>query len=237
VLPDRSVSPDQVVVEIERLEAAVLATDEQLAAVSRRLEAEHRSEAHDIVEAHRLMLQSEELVDDARRLISREHLAAETAVRRTVDRIVSMFDAMDDSYTRERGSDVEAVGERLLRTTLGRQPAPRAHAGSHGAIGLGFSLAAVDALDVPGTGLLGLVTERGGKTSHAAIILRSLEIPYVVGVSGLLDDVQPGDLVLMDGARGEVVISPDEETLAQFEERQRRQRAGAGTPALGDAAR
>src|SRR5881394_2333469 len=169
---DRWIAPQEVAGELRRLDKAVATTDDQLLVISRRLEASKRHDGHTIIEAHRLMLKSDALVLAAQALIRDERLAAEAAVRRVVDGIVATFDAMDDAYLRERGSDVEAVGERLLQTLAGdldlQGQAGWREGAAAGAIGAGDALSAIDAFRLHAAGLAGLVTERGGQTSHAS---------------------------------------------------------------------
>ena len=119
VVVGRRISPDLVPAEIARLRQAVTATDEQLALLSARLDSEHLHEGHLILEAHRMMLRDDEIVEGARRLIEKDEIAAEGAVRRVIDSIAAVFERMEDPYLRERGADVEAIGDRLLRTLLG----------------------------------------------------------------------------------------------------------------------
>jgi len=223
---DRPISPDLVSAEIVRLREAVAATDGQLAALSARLQAEGLHEGHLILEAHRMMLRDDEVVEGARRLIERDTIAAECAVRRIIDAICAKFQRMEDPYLRERGADVEAIGERLLRTLLGL---PEQSSGAHapGTIGIGSLLSPIDALHLPRSGLTGFAAEHGGKTSHAAIILRALEIPFIVGVKGLLAAVRPGGTVIIDGSRGEVIVDPDLDTIALYEDRRSRDRSRA----------
>ena len=226
VILDRRISRDLVAAEVRRLRDAVTSTDGQLASLSARLEAEHLHEGHLILEAHRLMLRDDEVVEGARRLIESDELAAEYAVRRVIDAIRAKFDRMEDPYLRERGADVEAIGERLLRTLLGL-PEPSSGASAAGTIGIGSVLSPIDALHLPRSGLAGFAAEHGGQTSHAAIILRTLEIPFVAGVRGLAAAVQSGDTLVVDGSRGEVIVSPDEATIAMYEERRSRGRSRA----------
>ncbi|MCA1825509.1 MAG: phosphoenolpyruvate--protein phosphotransferase [Myxococcales bacterium] len=223
---DRRIARDAVPAEVARLREAVAATDAQLSVLSARLDGEHLHEGHLILEAHRMMLRDDEVVEGARRLIEGDGLAAECAVRRVIDAICARFASIEDAYLRERGADVEAIGERLLRTLLGL-PELSSGASADGTIGVGHTLSPIDALHLPRSGLAGFAAEHGGKTSHAAIILQALGIPFVVGVRGLLSAVQPGDTLVVDGSRGEVIVRPDAATLAICEERRSRERARA----------
>src|SRR5437660_1827328 len=229
VVIDRRISRDLVPAEVTRLRQAVTSTDEQLALLSARLESEHLHEGHLILEAHRLMLRDDEIVEGARRLIEKDEIAAEGAVRRVIDGIAATFARMEDPYLRERGADVEAIGDRLLRTLLGLPAALQRSPLASAAIGVGSLLSPIDALHLPRSGLVGFAAERGGKTSHAAIIMRALEIPFVVGVRGLCAAIRSGDKLVVDGSRGEVIVGPDDDTMAMYEQRRSRERSRAQT--------
>jgi phosphoenolpyruvate-protein phosphotransferase (PTS system enzyme I) len=221
---DRRISPDEVPLEVARLREAVTATDKQLLSLSSRLESERLHEGHLIVEAHRLMLHDEAVVGGSTRLIESEEIAAESAVRRVFDAIAARFDRMEDPYLRERGADVEAVGDRLLRSLLGL-PEILTSSSVSGTIGIGSALSPIDALHLPRSGLCAFAAEHGGKTSHTAIILRALQIPFVVGIPGLSAAVRPGVTLIVDGSRGQVIVGPDEQTIATYQERRNAERS------------
>src|SRR5207253_8141358 len=108
VVIDRRISRELVPAEVIRLRQAVISTDDQLALLSARLESEHLHEGHLILEAHRLMLRDDEVVEGARRLIESDEIAAECAVRHVSDGRSAKFECMEDPYSRERGADVAA---------------------------------------------------------------------------------------------------------------------------------
>ena len=222
VVANRWISPEEVGGELERLRGAVATADERLADTLRNLEGTRGEEAPAIIDVQRAMLNSDNLIGAAAALIRDEHLAAEPAVRRVVQAIVATFDKMEDPYFRERGADIEAVGERLVGTLLGVREGVLDRTEIENKIGVGEVLFPIDAYRMHGAGLAGVVTEHGGKTSHLAIILRALELPYVAGVSGLLRALRPGALVIVDGGRGEVIVDPDQATMHLFEERRTR---------------
>lgn len=220
IILDRSVPPSEVGHEEQRLDTGVAHADQALAAVSGNLREERRGEAHDIVEVQRLLLRSPELVQGARTLIRAERLSAESAVRRVIDELATTFERTDDRYLKERGDDVVAVGDRLLRTLLGVIEEPPGDGRCAGAIAIGFGIDAVEAIALESSGLMALVTDRGGRTSHAAIIVRTLGVPYVAGVQHLRAVVRAGQTVIVDGTRGEVIVDPDPATLGEYQERQ-----------------
>src|SRR5438067_2837217 len=225
IVVERQISRDLVPVEVARLISAVTSTDERLAVLSARLESEHLHEGHLLLEAHRMMLSDDEIVGGGGRLIGGEGDAAEGAVRRVIDAVAAKFGRMEDPYLRERRADIEAIGDRLLRTLLGLPEVFALRASPPGTIGVGSILSPIDALHLPRTGMIGFAAERGGKTSHASIILRALEIPFVVGVRGLIAAVHPGDRLVVDGSLGEVIVNPDDDTIALYEERRDRERS------------
>jgi phosphoenolpyruvate-protein phosphotransferase (PTS system enzyme I) len=111
VVVDRRVAKALIPKEVARLQAAIIATDDQLAQIERHLAATGQHESHLILGAHRMMLKSAELGHSARALVQTHGLAAESAVRRTIDRIGAVFDKVRDPYLRDRGGDLDAVGE------------------------------------------------------------------------------------------------------------------------------
>jgi phosphotransferase system enzyme I (PtsI) len=225
VVAERTIPPDRIAEEVDRLRKAVTVADEQLALLSERLQSEGLREGRLIVDAHRLMLGDDEIVGAARRSIEKDALSAESAVRRVIDRIAAAFERMEDPYLRERGTDIEAVGDRLLRTLLGLPEALPGGSSKGVAIGIGTLLSPIDALHLPRAGIIGFASESGGETSHAAIILRSLEIPFVVGAHGLCASIRAGDDVIVDGWHGNVIVRPSARAIAACEERRDRDRS------------
>jgi phosphotransferase system enzyme I (PtsI) len=218
---ERHVATDRLVSELIRFEAAIENTDAEMAeaaALARAL-GPRTSIGAEMVDAHRAILHSDELTMGARRLIRERKLGAEWAVRTVLDEVRGVFERMSDERFRARLADVEAVADRLLRSLL-QLPAVRANERLEGKIAVGAELSPLDVLHLHRLGVAGIATERGGPTSHAAILARAVGIPYVFGVAGLVERVRGGELICLDAARGEVVIDPDEEALRRFEQRQ-----------------
>jgi phosphotransferase system enzyme I (PtsI) len=208
--------------EVARLETAADASERQLERLQRQLEGEPGGAGHDLVEVHRVILRSPELMGEARRLIGDECLGAEWAVSRALEHIRTVFSHLDDAFFRDRGGDFEAVGERLLRVLVGLPELSLDSSSSRGAIAVGVDMSPLDAFHLQRAGIEGMVSESGGATSHAAIVARAFGLPYVVGVQALSGKVRPGAVLIVDGTRGDVVIDPDEDLLRVY-----RARAGA----------
>jgi phosphoenolpyruvate-protein phosphotransferase (PTS system enzyme I) len=217
---ERRISAEQVEPEIERFEKALHDTDDQLARIQAQLAAtEGDDHQYRILEAHRLTLSDVHLVERARKLIRDEKTAAEWAVRKALDQIQAVFEKIEDPYFRDRKSDVALVGERLLRTLVGRRESATAEDAPKGSIAVAHELSPADAAQLGRAEAAGFCTEGGGRTSHTAIVARALGLPYVVGVEGLGHRVWSGMTVVIDGFRGEVILDPDAEALRRYEAR------------------
>ena len=217
---ERRIAADQVEAEIARFEQALLDTDEQLARIQTQLAAtEGDDHQYRILEAHRLMLSDVHLVERARRMIREEKTAAEWAVRKSLDQIQAVFEKIEDPYFRDRKSDVALVGERLLRTLVGRRESTSAEDAPKGSIAVAHELSPADAAQLGRAEAAGFCTEGGGRTSHTAIVARALGLPYIVGVEGLGHKVWSGMTMVIDGFRGEVILDPDAEALRRYEAR------------------
>ena len=202
--------------ELARLTTALRTADEQLDGLRQFLEG-RSADGEALIEVQRLMLRSPEIEGETRRMIGDEALAAEWAVTRAMEHIRATFAALPDPFFRARGADFEAVGERLVRVLLGL-PEIRPGAGARkGSIAVCFELTPLDPYQLERAGVIGIVSERGGKTSHAALVARDLGIPYVAGIKNLGAHVPPDATLIVDGSHGELVFEPDAETLARYQ--------------------
>jgi phosphotransferase system enzyme I (PtsI) len=214
---ERRIGADSIPAELARFEAAIATTDAAMEQIAQAAAQAPPEIGTDMVETHRAILRSDEIIGETRTLIRERRLGAEWAVRLVVDELRPLFAAMKDARFAERIGDVEAVTDRLLRALMTLPEID--FEGLEGHIGIAYELSPLDALQLHRAGVAGFVTERGGPTSHAAIVARTLGIPYVFGVDGLLDTVRSDDTVCIDGAEGDVVIAPDAATEALFERR------------------
>ncbi|MHB8875786.1 MAG: phosphoenolpyruvate--protein phosphotransferase, partial [Myxococcaceae bacterium] len=214
--------PPEVDNELMRLKTAIDLSDHQLQDIKDRLAASDGHDHSPILEAHRLMLRDPMFVDEAIKLIAKDQINAEWAVRRVARRIKHMFDNIPDEYFRERRADVDFVADRIVRNLMGQavdvevEVPPDAVVVSH-------DLSPADAVMLIKTGrVAGFVTDLGGQTSHTAIVARARETPAVVGAGRASEQISPGDLIAIDGSRGLVLVNPSDEQLALFRETMRR---------------
>jgi len=226
--PKRRLQADEVDDEIARFHRAVDASDRQLERVKAKIEREE-GESYNIIAAHQLILRDEHVVDESIRYIRDDAINAEWALMRTVEHIKEVFDAIEDDYFRERRSDVDFVGERVLRNLLGREIAPVKPPPD--AIVVAHDLSPADTSGLYRAAVAGLVTDAGGKTSHTAIVARAHEIPAVVGLEDATQDIGTGDLLVVDGTNGLVIINPSAQTVTEYRDL-RRKEAAAGAALL-----
>jgi len=217
---ERRIAAEQVESELRRFEKALMETDAQLARIQAMIaEREGDEQQYRILEAHRLMLSDVHLVERARRMIRDDHAAAEWAVRKALDQIQAVFERIEDPYFRDRKSDVAMVGERLLRNLVGVGDSTSPEEAPKGSIAVAHELSPADAAQLGRAEAAGFCTEGGGRTSHTAIVARALGLPYIVGVENLGRRVWSGMTMVIDGARGEVILDPDADALRRYEER------------------
>jgi phosphotransferase system enzyme I (PtsI) len=183
------------------------------------------SAAHSVIEAYAMMVEDPMLASEVERLIRSENRCAEWAVSLAVDSIAAQLARADDPYLRERSRDIEFVGEHLLRgfasQSAGYPTIPRGNivlfardlspADTASIVSGGAEISGAPI--IPGSTVVAFVTEGGTRTSHTSITARALKLPAVVGVSDVFDSIRTGDLVVVDGLRGIVVIHPDESSL------------------------
>jgi phosphotransferase system enzyme I (PtsI) len=217
IIPEYRVPDTQVDAEIERLERAFQQTRELLAGIRAGMEA--TGLLGNIFDAQFLFLEDPTLREQTAGQIRDQHLNAEWALQREMDRLGALFESIGDPYIRERRSDVAFVVRRVLQALMGREP--RGLSGMpEGVIVVAEDLAPADVAQVKPGQVAGFVTEAGARTSHVAIMARSLDIPAVVGVgSGLVAQVPDGALLAVDGREGEVWIDPPPDLLEDFEQR------------------
>jgi phosphoenolpyruvate-protein phosphotransferase (PTS system enzyme I) len=214
-IPRRFVARDAVVDELERLDKAITAAASEIAHHRETVSAELGEKYAAIFEAHLQMLQDSRLRSELDEMIRQRHYSPEYAVSRTLRRYAQVFQRLESSYLAERASDIFDIEKRLLRHLLGRRREGIAHLTSPVLV-LAHNLTPSETANLDRRYVRGFVTEIGGPGSHTAIVAEALEIPAVVGTGLFLSEVSGGDLVIIDGDKGLVILQPDEETLARY---------------------
>ena len=213
-VPKQHLDDHQIPDEDQRFRAAVAASIDQLESIQSKLSEGPGKEPIGIIEAHLMMMRDAMLLEDTRAFIRSEAINAEWALQQVLAKIRKVFDAIEDDYFRERRSDVEFVGDRIMRNLLGHETEPRPPPHER-AIVVARDLSPADTVALGRESIGGFVVEVGSKTSHTAIVARALELPAVVGVENFLAKVGNGDRVILDGYRGQVVVHPSEQRVRE----------------------
>jgi phosphoenolpyruvate-protein phosphotransferase (PTS system enzyme I) len=214
---------NEVVAEIERVQASLQ--------VSAAMEA--HSELNALLDVHLMLLQDTQLQDGVKHWVQERHYNAEWALTSQLEHIAKQFDEMEDPYLRERKADLEQVVERMLRNMrgVGSPVAPptvkdasgqeTAEATEDPLVLVAHDLSPADMLQFKQSVFAGFVTDVGGKTSHTAIVARSMDIPAVVGARNASQLVQQDDWVIIDGDAGVIIVNPSPIVLAEYGFKQR----------------
>ncbi len=207
--------------EVARFKRAVDISKSQLEDLKKRFSKGLGKSHLYILDTHIMLLEDKMLVDGTVKRIKEAHINAEGALKETIAAIGVKFDTIEDEYLRERKHDVEQVGERILRNLVGHKQESLADIKDEAVI-IAHDLAPTDTLMMRKDKILGFATDAGSRTSHTAILARSLGIPAAVGLENITAAVKTGDVVILDGLHGVVIVDPDEETFLDYLKKKRR---------------
>ena len=224
------IEDSQVDPEIERLRVARDAVATELSTLQRDLPSDAPGELSALLDVHLMLLHDETLIIATKQWIQERHYNAEWALSAQLEVIARQFDDMEDEYLRERKADLEQVVERLLRA-MSRGPSstyapapgvsPRDFAGEDPLVLVANDIAPADMLQFKRSIFTGFITDVGGRTSHTAIVARSMDIPAVVGAREASHIIRQDDWVVIDGDNGIVVVDPSPLLLEEYRFRQR----------------
>jgi len=206
---------DNIEEEIQKLENAVKISKEELIKVKEKAFNELGEHEAEIFEAHLLVLEDPELIDSSIAKIRDEKVNADYALNEIKEMFVAMFESMDNEYMRERAADIKDVTNRVLRHILGIKVVDLAGLDEEVVL-IAHDLTPSDTATMNKNMVLGFLTDIGGRTSHTAIMARTLEIAAVVGLNDITKKVKDGDYIVFNGDTGEVIVNPDEETKARY---------------------
>jgi phosphotransferase system enzyme I (PtsI) len=214
----RHIPNHQIDDELDRFDQAIELAASSLAAAAERSRGS-RAESS-ILEAYVMMVKDDTLHQEVERRIRIDRLCAEWALTVAVDEMAEKLGQAEDSYLAERSHDIQFVGQSILRALAGRaEPLTLLPGGREPGVLVARDLSPAETVTLTKANVRAIVTEVGTRTSHTAILARALEIPAVVGVTGVLGRIGDGDLVLVDGLRGRVTVAPSAEVRANAQHR------------------
>ncbi|WP_420908104.1 phosphoenolpyruvate--protein phosphotransferase [Macrococcus armenti] len=220
--PDLSFSNDTVSdvdAEVEKFKAAVNQSKVELTQIRNNAEVALGADKAAIFDAHLLVLEDPELINPIEENIRNNKMNAAASLSEVSTNFVNIFESMDNEYMRERAADIKDVSKRVLSHILG-VALPNPTLIDEPVVIIAEDLTPSDTAQLNKKFVQGFATNIGGRTSHSAIMSRSLEIPAVVGTKNVTESVQQGDFVIVDGLSGEVIVNPDELTITGYKARQ-----------------
>ncbi|MFI8577258.1 phosphoenolpyruvate--protein phosphotransferase [Rossellomorea aquimaris] len=206
---------DNVEQEVSRFQEAIATSKSELEAIRDKAREDLGEDKAQIFEAHLLVLSDPELLTPIEDKVKSENVNAEFALKETADMFVSMFESMDNEYMKERASDIRDVTKRVLSHLLGVQIANPSMV-TEEVIVIAEDLTPSDTAQLNREFVKGFTTDIGGRTSHSAIMARSMEIPAVVGTKSITSSVENGDMIIVDGLNGQVHINPTPEVIEEY---------------------
>ncbi|GLC88828.1 phosphoenolpyruvate--protein phosphotransferase [Lysinibacillus piscis] len=221
VQPDLTVSQkviSDVEAEQKRVDDALAQSIEELTGIQQLTREKLGEEEAAIFGAHLLVANDPELVGAMKQKIAEAMVNAEYALTEVVKSFVALFESMDNEYMRERAADIKDVSNRILAHLLGVH-IPNPSNIQEQVIVVADDLTPSETAQLNRDFVLGFTTNIGGRTSHSAIMARSLEIPAVVGTGTATTTIQDGDIVIVDGLTGNVLVNPDEEVVAAYRQK------------------
>lgn len=201
-----------------KLQKALDDSRAQLEKIKEKALTEMGAEKAQVFEAHITLLDDPEFTGAMRMEIETNSTNSMKAVQSVTDMFVSIFDAMEDAYMRERAADIKDVSKRIISNLAGKGGDAFAIT-EENTIVVAHDLTPSDTAQLDRSKVVGFITDIGGRTSHAAIMARTLEIPAVLGLGDITTSVKTGDKVIVDGITGDVIINPSEEVIAEYTEK------------------
>lgn len=204
--------------ELTRFEAALTQSKSELETIKAHTAQQMNDEEAAIFSAHLLVLSDPELLGPITEKIKSEKVNAEFALQETANMFIGLFESMDNDYMKERAADIRDVTKRVLAHLLGvsiQSPSMI----TDEVIIIAEDLTPSDTVQLNPQYVKGFITDIGGRTSHSAILARTLEIPAVVGAQTVMSSIQNDMIVIVDGLDGDIIVNPDAETIAQYEDK------------------
>ncbi|KIL22421.1 phosphoenolpyruvate--protein phosphotransferase [Bacillus pumilus] len=204
--------------EVKRFEEAIHVSKQELEAIKEHALKELGQDKADIFSAHLLVLSDPELLNPVKDKINSDKVNAEFALKETATMFVTMFEAMDNEYMKERAADIRDVTKRVTGHLLGVD-IPNPSMISEEVVIIAEDLTPSDTAQLNRQFVKGFATDIGGRTSHSAIMARSMEIPAVVGTKEATKTVKNNDLIIVDGISGDVIIQPSEDEVKAYQKK------------------
>ncbi|HAR5531777.1 TPA: phosphoenolpyruvate--protein phosphotransferase [Staphylococcus aureus] len=225
VEPDLTFDKNEKVTDVEgevaKFNSAIEASKVELTKIRNNAEVQLGADKAAIFDAHLLVLDDPELIQPIQDKIKNENANAATALTDVTTQFVTIFESMDNEYMKERAADIRDVSKRVLSHILGVE-LPNPSMIDESVVIVGNDLTPSDTAQLNKEFVQGFATNIGGRTSHSAIMSRSLEIPAIVGTKSIIQEVKQGDMIIVDGLNGDVIVNPTEDELIAYQDKRER---------------
>ncbi|MCS4697089.1 phosphoenolpyruvate--protein phosphotransferase [Staphylococcus aureus] len=225
VEPDLTFDKNEKVTDVEgevaKFNNAIEASKVELTKIRNNAEVQLGADKAAIFDAHLLVLDDPELIQPIQDKIKNENANAATALTDVTTQFVTIFESMDNEYMKERAADIRDVSKRVLSHILGIE-LPNPSMIDESVVIVGNDLTPSDTAQLNKEFVQGFATNIGGRTSHSAIMSRSLEIPAIVGTKSITQEVKQGDMIIVDGLNGDVIVNPTEDELIAYQGKRER---------------
>ncbi|CUD95320.1 Phosphoenolpyruvate-protein phosphotransferase of PTS system [Staphylococcus aureus] len=225
VEPDLTFDKNEKVTDVEgevaKFNSAIEASKVELTKIRNNAEVQLGADKAAIFDAHLLVLDDPELIQPIQGKIKNENANAATALTDVTTQFVTIFESMDNEYMKERAADIRDVSKRVLSHILGVE-LPNPSMIDESVVIVGNDLTPSDTAQLNKEFVQGFATNIGGRTSHSAIMSRSLEIPAIVGTKSITQEVKQGDMIIVDGLNGDVIVNPTEDELIAYQDKRER---------------
>lgn len=215
-IPERHLEQTDIAFELQRLDSALAEAMKELEEEREHLLTMKTQEPMMILQAHGMMLQDPELIDRSRQLIKEKQINAEWALRQQLDTIEAVFDTIEDPYLRDKKSDVEQAGVRILRHLTGQSLKFELPGDSESQVLISKEFTPRDIIMFWRLGISGIIAEQGGLNSHSIIVARGIGMPALVGSDDLLNKANDGDTIILDAEQGRWIINPSEDDQQEY---------------------
>jgi len=220
-IPKEPINESQVPEQIQLFEEALTQTRKEIIGLQERISKEMGRETAEIFDAHLLVLEDRMLIEEVILRLKQEKLNISYIFSEVLKKYIEIFSKIEDDYLKERIQDINDVGRRILRKLTGKESTSLDKLKER-VIVVAHDLSPSDTACMHKKNVAALITDVGGKTSHTAILAKSLEIPAVVGLKDATSKIENQDLLIVDGTEGLVIISPDEETLQYYRQKEQK---------------
>ncbi|MFZ5800625.1 MAG: phosphoenolpyruvate--protein phosphotransferase [Candidatus Omnitrophota bacterium] len=218
----RVITEAEIPAEIAKLEEALIQTRREIKELQNKISADMGTDHAEIFDAHLLVLEDRMLIEEVITGIKKERVCVEYIFSEVLKKYVRVFAAVEDEYLRERISDINDVGKRVLKNFTGRKKSLGFEALEEKMVVVAHDISPSDTASMHKKNVIAFATDIGGRTSHSAIMAKSLEIPAVVGLEEATAKINNRDFLIIDGINGVVVVNPSRETLDRYKKEHRK---------------